>query len=124
MVDHDILLNVLRTKLNVTGMALKLMDSYLRPRYCKVAVNGHFLSNRDLVFSVPQGLCAGPVLYTAYSPTMSEVVPKQISIQGMLMTMALRSHIDPFSMRRKKQSNNLKCVWWKSRNGWAQTDYI
>ena len=28
-VDHDILLNVFTTKFNVTGMALKLLDSYL-----------------------------------------------------------------------------------------------
>ena len=41
-VDHDILLNVLTTKFNVTGTALIPLDSYIRPRYCKVAVNGHF----------------------------------------------------------------------------------
>ena len=80
MVDHDILLNVLTTKLNVTGMALKLLDSYLRPRHCKVAVNGHFSSNRELAFSVPQGSCAGLVPYTTYSSTMSEVIPNQISM--------------------------------------------
>ena len=81
-VDHDILLNILTTKFNITGTTLKLLDSYLRPRYCKVAVNGHFLSNRELAFSVPQGSCAGLVLYTAYSSTMYEVVTKQILIHG------------------------------------------
>ena len=39
IVDHGILLNVLTAKFNITGTALKLLDSYLRPRYCKVAVN-------------------------------------------------------------------------------------
>ena len=79
-----------------------------------------------LAFSIQQGSCAGLVLYMAYSSQMSEVVvvPKQILIYGMLMTMALRIHIDPFSMRRKRQPNNLKCVKWKPRNGWTQTDYI
>ena len=80
--DHDILLNDLTTKFNVTGMALKLLHSYLRPRYHKVAVNGHFSSNKELAFSVPPGSCAGPVLNTAYSSTMSEVVQKQILIHG------------------------------------------
>ena len=79
---HDILLNVLTTKFSVTGMALKLPDSYLRPRHCKVAVNGHLSSNKELVFSVPQGSCAGWVLYTPYSSTMFEVVLKQILIHG------------------------------------------
>ena len=81
-VDHNILLNVLTTKFNVMGTALNLLDSYLRPRYCKVTVHDHFSSNKEQAFSVPQGSCAGPVLYTAYSSTMSEVVPKQISIHG------------------------------------------
>ena len=61
-VDHAILLNVLTAKFNATGNALKLLDSYLRPRYCKVAINGYFSSNEAFKFSVPQGLCAGPVL--------------------------------------------------------------
>ena len=52
-VDHDILHNVLTTKFNVTGTALKLLDNYLRPRFCKVAVNGCFSSNKDLKYSVP-----------------------------------------------------------------------
>ena len=81
-VDHDILLNVLTTKFNVTGTALKRLDSYVRPKYCKVAVNGYFSSNKELEFSVPQGSCPGLVLFTAYSSTMSEVVPKQVSIHG------------------------------------------
>ena len=42
-VDHDIFLNVLTANFNITGTALKLLDSYLRPRYYKVAVNGYFL---------------------------------------------------------------------------------
>ena len=81
-VDYDILLNVLTTKFNITGTALKLLDSYLRPRYCKVAVNGYFPSNKELKFSVSQGSCAGLVLYTAYSSTMAEVVLEHISIHG------------------------------------------
>ena len=92
-VDHDILLNVLTTKFNVTGMALKLLDSYLRSRHCKMAVNGHFLSNRELAFSVLQGSCAALLLYTAYSFTMSEVVKNRSQYMGMLMTIALRNII-------------------------------
>ena len=94
-VDHDILLNVLTTKFNVIGPALKLLDGYLRPRYCKVAVNGHFSSNKELALSVPQGSCAGPVLYTAYSSTMSEVVPKQISIHGYVDDHGLKKSYRP-----------------------------
>ena len=118
-VDHDILLNVFTVTFNITGTALKLLYSYLRPRYCKVVVNGYFSSNKELKFSVPQGLCAGLVLYTAYSYTMAEVVPKHILYMGMLMTMVLRSHTDPFSRKRRKQSKYLRL-----RHGWTKMDYV
>ena len=111
MVDHNILLNVLTTKFTVTGMALKLLDSYLRPRHCKVAVNGHFSSNRVLAFSVPQGSCAGLVLYTAYSSTMSEVVPKQISMHGYANDHDLKKSYRPIQYEEEETIKQLKmCV--------------
>ena len=110
-VDHDILLDVLTTKFNITGTALKLLDSYPRSRFCKVEVNGCFSSNKELKFSVPQRSCAGLVLYTAYSSTMAELVPKIFLYIGMQMTMVLNSHTDPFSRKRRKQLKYLKNVW-------------
>ena len=123
-VDHDILLNVLTTKFNITGTALKLLDSYLRPRFCKVAVNGHFSSNKELKFSVPQGLCAGPVLYTAYSSTMAEVVLKHISIHGYVDDHGLKNSYRPTQQERRKQLQSLKNVRSILRHGWIKIDYI
>ena len=124
MVDHDILFNVLTTKFNVTCTTLKLLDSYLRPRHCKVIVNGHFSSNRELAFSVPQGSCAGLMLYTAYLSTMSEVVQKQISIHGYADDHDHMNSYRPVQHEEDETINNLKCVWWKSRTGWTQTSYV
>ena len=101
-VDHDILLNVLTAKFNVTGTALKLLESHLRPRYCKVAVNGYFSSNKELKFSVPQGSCAGPVLYTAYSSTMAEVVLEHISIHGYADDHGLKKSYRPVHQEEDK----------------------
>ena len=109
--DHDILLNVLTTKFNITGTALKLLDSYLRPRFCKVTVNGHSSSNKELKFSVPQGLCAGSVLYTAYSSTMAEVAPKCISIHGYADDHGLKKSYRPTQQEEEETIKVLeKCV--------------
>ena len=73
-VDHDILLSVLNRTFNVDDTALQWFNSYLRPRALKVNVNDIYSSVRDLHFSVPQGSCAGPVLYTVYASTMGQQI--------------------------------------------------
>ena len=79
-VDHDILLNMLHDHFGITGTALRWFDSYLRPCSCAVTVQKARSSERDLAFSVPQGSCAGPVLFLAYTSTLPQVVDSRLSI--------------------------------------------
>ena len=51
--------------------ALKWFDSYLRPRRFQVLIDDTKSKETKLPFSVPQGLCAGPVLYAS---TLQEVI--------------------------------------------------
>ena len=62
--------------------ALDWFESYLRPRYCKVKIRNKYSRPLDLTFSVPQGSCAGPVLYLAYARTLQEVIDPTISRYG------------------------------------------
>jgi hypothetical protein len=71
-VDHQTLLNVLHKRLGVADKALKWIENYLRPRSFQVQVNGTLSSKRELNFSVPQGSCAGPVLYNIYVSTLEQ----------------------------------------------------
>ena len=82
MVDHDILLNILHDQFGLTGTALNRFNSYLRPCSCVVTVQKARSSERDLAFSVPQGSCAGPVLFLAYTSTSPQVVDSQLNIYG------------------------------------------
>ena len=75
-VDHDILLNILHDSFGITGTALNWFDSYLKPCSCVVTVQKARSSCRDLAFSVPQGSCAGPVLFLAYMLTFPQVVDR------------------------------------------------
>ena len=63
-VDWSILLDCLQYWFGITGSALKWFEQYLRPRYCKVNVGKAYSKNHKLECSVPQGSCAGPILYT------------------------------------------------------------
>ena len=81
-VDHGILLHVLQNRFGITESALDWFESYLRPRYCKVKIRNKYSRPLDLTFSVPQGSCAGPVLYLAYASTLQEVIDPTISLYG------------------------------------------
>ena len=73
-VDHDLLLAVLRKKFGMDQVALKWFRSYLRQQQFRVHVGDKKSAPIDLPFSVPQGSCAGPILYSAYASTLREVI--------------------------------------------------
>ena len=81
-VDHDILIDVLQKQYGLGGLALNWVDSYLRPRSCKVCVNTTMSSPRQLQCSVPQGSCLGPWLYLTYAGTIFDVIPPSVSVYG------------------------------------------
>ena len=73
-IDHDLLLSILSKKFGVVDNALKWFNSYLRPRRFQVQIDDTKSIEIELSFSVPQGSCAGPVLYSAYASTLQEVI--------------------------------------------------
>ena len=78
-VDYDITLEVLQKRYGIDGTALSWFDSYLRPRFCKVAINNSFSNTRELFQSVPQGSSLGPVVYSSYARTLQTVIPTTVS---------------------------------------------
>ena len=82
MVDHGILLDVLQYRFGVSGRVRKWFDSYLGPRQFQVNIGKAYSEPIDLQFSVPQGSCAGPILFLLYASTIGEVIPQTIGIHG------------------------------------------
>ena len=76
-VDHSVLLNVLQNQFGITRNAINWYDTYLRPPYCLVEITGLKSQSRLIDFSVPQGSCAGPVLYSVYASTLMTVIQKE-----------------------------------------------
>ena len=86
-VDHDILFNTLHCKFGISDNAIEWVNSYLRPRSCKVNIKNSYSSARQQNFSIPQGSVAGPVLYLAYASTLEEVIQKENATKKSIYNM-------------------------------------
>ena len=74
-VDDKVLLDVLTTRFGVSRGAYNWFSSYLRPRSCLVEIENLRSSERSLEFSVPQGSCGHPVLYSVYASSLQKFQP-------------------------------------------------
>ena len=99
-VDHDLLLSILSKKFGVIDKALKWFDSYLRPRRFQVLIDDTRSKEIELPFSVPQGSCAGPVLYSAYASTLQEVINDQDESSSINKPTDLHGFVDNHAYKK------------------------
>ena len=71
--DHDILIMVLENMYSIGGLALEWFKDYLRDRAVQILIKNSVSKAVGIPFSVPQGSCAGSVLYNLYSSTMGKL---------------------------------------------------
>ena len=74
--DHTILLRRLEITFGIRGSALTWFHSYMyvSQRFQSVIVNGSTSNQCPLIYGVPQGSVLGPVLFTLYSQSLSDVI--------------------------------------------------
>ena len=75
-IDHDVLFNLLSTRLGVRGHALDWFISYLSSRTQSVSISGESSSPKILHYGVPQGSVLGPLLYTVYTLPLGDLLHK------------------------------------------------
>ena len=102
-------MSVLEAKFGIEGQALNWIDSYLRQRNCKINVGRAYSEPKHLPFSVPQGSCAGPVLYLLYASTMQEVIDENIDLHGYADDHALKIKFLPTKNETLAVSTLEKC---------------
>ena len=92
-VDHAILVSVVEAKFCIEGQALNWFDSFLTQRRYKVNVCQAYSEPKFLPFSVPQGSCAGTVLYILYASTLQEVIENNVDLHGYADDHALKINL-------------------------------
>ncbi|KAK6168440.1 hypothetical protein SNE40_020971 [Patella caerulea] len=75
-IDHDVLLNRLQTRFGVDELCLKWIRSYLTDRSQYVVMDNATSSPKTLRFGVPQGSVLGPLLFTAYTTPIGDIIRK------------------------------------------------
>ena len=81
-VDHGVLHSILQSRFGLHETALEWFSSYLADRDFRVFINDTSSDPTELPFSVPQGSVAGPILYSLYASTLSDIIPSDIGISG------------------------------------------
>ena len=74
MVNHSLLLKVLNQMYSIKGTPLKWFDSYLSDCSVCVQINNSVSHELDLPFSMPQGSCAGLILFNIYISTLTIIL--------------------------------------------------
>ena len=73
-VDHDILLQRLRTAFGINGLALEWVRSFFVQRTQRVNFGGRLSSIGYLICGVPQGSVLGPLLFLLYTAELFNIV--------------------------------------------------
>lgn len=94
-VDHTVLLSVLEKQFGIQGKALDWFCNYLNERKLRVRVGQSFSDEMKLPFSVPQGSCAGPVLFNLYASTLRNFISD--NLQGRKGVVSLIGYADDHS---------------------------
>ena len=77
-VQHDTLLNRLKSRFGVDSKVLEWFASYLGVPTQRVTVNDGLSSAFPLRQGVPQGSCLGPLLFMVYTSKLYDIVSKHL----------------------------------------------
>ena len=103
-VNHSLLLEVLNKTYNIKGTALRWFTSYLSDHSVCVQINNRVSQELDLPFSVPQGSCAGPILFNIYISTLTSYLSSSnCDILGYADDNTISTCIDPNVKNNEQQ---------------------
>ena len=90
MVDHNILIDIIKEQYSFHDKALHWFEQYLRPHNFKVCIQRKYSKPKILDFSVPQGSCSGANMFTCYCILIENIIPHDTEINGFADDHSLR----------------------------------
>ena len=75
-IDHDILLDHLKSNIGLSDKSLGWFCSYLKDKLQCIVIDGVISEPVNLKYSVPQGSVLGPILFTRYTFPIGEIARK------------------------------------------------
>ena len=82
-VDLEILSMIFQQRFNISGTVLSWFFSYLRDREQRVVIKDTLSEIYRLKYGVPQGSCAGPVVFLHYLSSLCDIIERHApSIPG------------------------------------------
>ena len=89
MVDHQIFLDVLNSRFGIEGTAFSWFLSCLKECQFYVSIYKHCSHLGTLPYGAPQGNCAGPTAFTAYSSTLEICTCRKMMVVTLLTGLVL-----------------------------------
>jgi hypothetical protein len=119
-VDHDVLLDRLRTSFGIQGTVLSWIGSFVRGRTQVVCVNGQQSATSSVFCGVPQGSVLGPILFLLYTAEVVAIAERHgLSAHSYADDTGLYFHAAASSCRAKLP-NLIACIdninHWMSSN--------
>ena len=104
MVNHSLLLKVLNQTYSIKGTALKWVHSYLSNCSVCMQINNSVSQELDLPFCMPQGSCAGPILFNIYIITLTSFPgSSNCDLVGYADDNTISACIDPNAQNNEQQ---------------------
>ena len=77
-VNLNILTDIFRNHFNISGNVLGWFQSYLQDRDQRITINNTISKSYSLKYGVPQGSCAGPVIFLGYLCSLYDILEKHL----------------------------------------------
>ena len=86
-IDHDIILDRLKSNIGLSDKSLGWFCSYLKDRLHCIVIDGVTPESVNLKYGVPHGSVLGPILFTIYTSPIGEIA-QMLKYIYMLMTLS------------------------------------
>ena len=123
-VDHNILLDVLSNQYGIEGKVHNWFNTYLRPHFCQVDIKRARSSIQSLDFSVPQGSCAGPMLYMVHASTFQYQTSKGMDLNGFTDDHLVNKSFNPNDRKDELSTIELLEFSLENNNSWMSLNSL